>query len=195
MTRVVRLPVVIVGALLMSLSAATARAQLSGLPETFTAVANDVDGDAAERSFVDIRITRWSSARDEERLSRILAADGPEALLDAVRDAPAAGSIQSAGSLPWSLRFAWQRPAADGGRRILILTDRPIAGWEILLGSPSLEYPLSVIELCLDASGEGLGTLSVATQIIIDPEDGLVNIEGYDPQGVSLTHVTSSRST
>jgi len=194
-TRAVRRLVVVLGALLTPLTAATARAQLSGLPEAFAAVAHDVNGDGAQRSSVDIRITRWASARDEEMLARILVADGPEALLDAVRDAPPAGSIQSPGSLPWSLRFAWQQATADGGRRIVILTDRPIGGWEILLGSPTLEYPFSVIELSLDAAGEGDGTLSVATQIVIDEDDGLVNVEGYDPEGVRLTHVISRRST
>jgi hypothetical protein len=195
MTAAVRRSIGLVAVAVTALSSATVRAQIDFLPEEFSAIANDAGVGAASTSCIDIRINRWASARDEEALSRILVADGPEALLDAVRDTAAAGSIQSPGSLSWSLRFAWQQRTADGGRRIVILTDRPIGGWEILLGSPTLEYPFSVIELWLDGSGEGEGTLSVATQIAIDPDDGLVNVEGYDPQGVGLTRVTSRRPT
>ena len=192
MTPAIRRLIVLVG-IVMIASAGSVRAQTGWLPEEFTAIGTNLNAD--HRSSIDIRITRWATARDEDALSRALVADGPEALLDAVRVAPPAGSIQSAGSRPWTLRFAWQQRTADGGRRILILTDRPIGGWEILLGSPSLNYPFSVIELWLDPAGDGEGMLSVATQISIDPEDGLVNVEGYDAQPVRLTHVKTTRPT
>jgi hypothetical protein len=178
------------------LPARTATAQPGWLPEEFTAVGISGNSGADDAgSSVEIRIARWSTAADEESLARALFAGGAEGLLDAVRDAPPVGSIQSPGSLVWSLRFAWQQQTAHGRRRILILADRPIGGWERLLDSPSLAYPFSVIEIWIERSGEGDGVLSVATRIIIDPEDGLIDVEGYGAVPVRLTHVRSRRPT
>jgi hypothetical protein len=47
----------------------------------------------------------------------------------------------------------------------------------------------SCIDIRITRSGEGEGLLSVATRIIIDPDDGLVDVEGYDTLPVKLTHV------
>jgi hypothetical protein len=93
------------------------------------------------------------------------------------------------------LRFAWQERTPDGGRQILMLTDRPIGIWEVALGFPSLEYPFSLIELRLDADGEGEGKLWVAAGITVDPSADLIELESYDGPPIQLTEVRRRQST
>jgi len=174
--------------------AAGAHAQTEWLPEEFTAAGLSADQSASAPSIIEIRITRWTSAGTEASLVQTLLTEGPTALLAALRGTASVGVIKSPGSLPWNLRLALQQRTAGGGRRILILTDRPIGDWEVLLGSPSLEYPFSVIELSFDGDGNGEGTLSVATRITADEDAHAIDIDSYRAM-VRLVNVTSRRPT
>jgi hypothetical protein len=172
-----------------------ARAQAGSVPEAFTATTIRPDPEIADSTAVEINIVRWSTEMEKDRFARTLLSEGPAALLLELREARPVGAIQSPGSLPWSLRFAWQERTPDGGRRILMLTDRPIDWWELLLGSPTLEYPFSLIELRLNTDGEGDGRLSVATRIVVDPSLDLIELENYDDAPIRLTAVRGFQST
>jgi hypothetical protein len=194
MTFRIVVPALLAAALLSAQAAAPVHAQAGSMPEAFTAVAIDL-ADGPARSNVDIRINRWSSESEKTRFARLLLDRGPEALLAELRDTPSVGTIRSPGSLPWDLRFAWQERTPDGGRRVLILTDRPIDWWEIVLGSPSLEYPFSLIELRLSVDGDGDGTLSVAARITVDRSLDLIELENYEGEPIRLTDVRSQHAT
>jgi hypothetical protein len=175
--------------------AAGGRAQGGAAPEEFTAVGDNRLSDAPTISSLAIRIARWSTQAEKEGFARTLLNLGPEALLDELCEARVVGTIQSPQSLPWQLRFAWQERTPDGGRRILILTDRPIDKWEVVLGSPSLAYPFSLIELRLNGDGEGEGRLSVATRVRVDRAHDVIELENYDEAPARLTVVRSRRPT
>jgi hypothetical protein len=194
MTFRIVVPALLAAALLSAQAAAPVHAQAGSMPEAFTAVAIDL-ADGPARSNVDIRINRWSSESEKTRFARLLLDRGPEALLAELRDTPSVGTIRSPGSLPWDLRFAWQERTPDGGRRVLILTDRPIDWWEIVLGSPSLEYPFSLIELRLSVDSDGDGTLSVAARITVDRSLDLIELENYEGEPIRLTDVRSQHAT
>jgi hypothetical protein len=170
-------------------------AQTGSAPELFTATTIRPDPEIADSTAVEIDIVRWSTEREKDRFARTLLSEGPAALLAELRDARPVGAIQSPGTLPWNLRFAWQERTPDGGRRILMLTDRPIDWWELLLGSPTLEYPFTLIELRLNVEGEGEGRLSVATRIVVDPSLDLIELENYDDAPIRLTAVRGFQST
>ena len=172
-----------------------AHAQTRPVPEEFTALAVNGSSAGGATTIVDIRVTRWSTDAEQARFARELATSGPDAFLAALSDARPVGSIQSPGSLPWPLRFARQEALGDGGRRILILTDRPIGAWEMALDAASLDYPLSLIQLQLNAEGEGEGVISVATRISVDAKLDRFGLDNYDGTPIRLVDVRSRRST
>ncbi|RPJ70216.1 MAG: hypothetical protein EHM24_16230 [Acidobacteria bacterium] len=149
-----------------SLSAGAAgRSQTAGEKESFTAVAiaNNNLGSGAGTVLIDI--TRWSPEAERSRLVGVLMEKGQEALLDELRDAPPAGTIRTPATLAYDLRYAQQTPTEDGGRDILLLTDRPIGFWEATARPRSIEYPFTVIQMRIDGDGKGTGTITLATKI------------------------------
>jgi hypothetical protein len=136
-----------------------------------------------------IVIDRWSSDAERERLRNVMMTKGPDKLLDALQDAPKVGYIRSTQSLGWDLHFASRTRGADGGERILLATDRPMSFAELWNGARTVDYPFTVIELRVNDSGEGDGTLSLATKVIPDPEHNIVTLENYDTQRIRLTQV------
>ena len=114
---------------------------------------------------------------------------GPEKLLDALQDARPVGHFGAPGKLSWDLRFARRTPLAEGGERVVLVTDRPISFREAVNQPRSFEYPFTVIELRLNKDGEGEGKMSIATKVIPDKEQNVITLENYDLQPVQLTNV------
>jgi hypothetical protein len=169
------------------LAAATLSGQSNSPGAAFDAIAMDIN--TATATPIDIVVERWSSEAQRSRLMMVLFEQGADKLLDALRDAPKVGYIRTPGSLSWDLHFAWRTPDEDGGERVVIATDRPIGFWETVAQPRTIDYPFTVIEMRLDAQGEGTGMLSVATKIIPDKEGNIITLENYGTQRIRLTEV------
>jgi len=158
-----------------------------GGKESFTAVAiaNNNLGSGADTVLIDV--TRWSSEAERSRSVGLLLEKGQEALLDALQDNPPAGSIRTPTSLAYDLRYAQQTPAEDGGREILLLTDRPIGFWEARERPRSFEYPFTVIQMRFDGDGRGTGTISYATRIAAT--GNIIVLEHFASSPVQLTEI------
>ena len=162
---------------------------LGGGKEHFTAVAVDQGGGVTGRAStnqVDIVINRWTPQAERERLLAALR-KSPDELLRALQKEPAIGRISTPGSLAYDLRYAQQMPGEDGGRRIVLATDRPVGFWEASSGSRTLDYPLTRIELHVDKDGNGEGKLSIAVRPILN--DNVLVLEDYANLPVMLTNV------
>jgi hypothetical protein len=172
----------------------TAAAQ-SNLPaESFRAIAVNMSGfGPGSAGTVDIVIQRWSSDAERDRLLTVFKEQGPEKLLDALQDTRPVGYIKSPGSLGWDLRFARQWPDEEGGRRIVVLTDRPMGFREVASSARTVDYPFTVIEFHLDRNGKGEGRASVATKITYSKRTNMIELENYGIQPVMLTEVTTSK--
>src|SRR4029078_11477184 len=81
------------------------------------------------------------------------------------------------------------RRAAEGGSRVVLITDRRIGFWEAANQPRSVDYPFTVIELRLNRDGEGEGKMSIATKIIMEREANIVTLENYETSPVRLTNV------
>src|SRR5688572_6861279 len=140
-------------------------AQTNSPKEEFnaTAIANDELGSGAGR--VQIRITRWSTDAERSRLFNTLKEKGSRSLLNLLQDNPSVGTIKTPDSLAYDLRYAHQVRAADGGRRIMIATDRPVGFWEEWTRARSVEYPFVVIQMQIGPEGRGTGTLADAAKL------------------------------
>lgn len=169
--------------------------QTAGTRETFTALAVNMGNfDAATAGTVDIVITRWSTEAERDTLTAVLLDKGPSALLDTLRDQRPVGYIRTPNSVGYDLRFAHQIPADEGGRRIILATDRPIGFWEATQQPRSIDYPFTLVELRLNRDGEGEGKMSIATRITANKEFNLIELEDYGTQPVRLMSVRSVRS-
>jgi len=165
--------------------------QTMGQKEEFNAVAivNNEFGAGAGR--VIMRVDRWSSEAERGMLIRTLMKDGPNALLDVLQDMKSVGTIRTPDSLGYDLRYAHQEPGEDGGRRIVLATDRPISFWEARNQPRTIDYPFTVIEMQIGRDGEGKGTMSVATKIIA--RGNTIELENFATAPVMLTKIEGKK--
>ncbi len=158
--------------------------------ETFTAVALGAGGinSSPVATPVDIVIERWSTDAERRRALEAVK-EGQDELLHVLKGMPSTGRLQTPGALAWDLRYAHQEPMENGGRRIILATDRPMTAAEVFYQPRTIDYPFTVIELRLDASGKGEGKLSRATRIVASRNGKTIHIENYETQPVDLTQV------
>jgi hypothetical protein len=162
--------------------------------ERFTAFAINLDNPGrAATANVDMTVSRWTTDAERDRLLTTLLEQGPDKLLEALRDTPRTGTIRTPDTLAYDLRFARRTPLPEGGERVVFVTDRPIGFWEASRQPRSIDYPFTVIELRLNANGEGEGKLSIATKITADRESGTIVLENYNIQPVLLSTVKRER--
>lgn len=163
------------------------QAQSNVGPEEFDAVAilNNNLGAGAGKIF--IRILRWSSDAERMHLVNTLLQKGSDALLEALQESQAVGTIRTPDSLAYDLRYAHQRPDEDGGRQVVLATDRPVSFWEARNQPRISTYPFTVIQMRLGGDGEGRGTLSYAAKITV--EDNVIELENFGTAPVMLSHI------
>jgi hypothetical protein len=176
-------------ALAALLVAWTGLPQTSGEKESFTAVAVANNNLGSGIGTVLIDIARWSTDAERRTLVETLRQKGAQALLRELQDARPTGSIRTPDSLAYDLRFAYQRPGEDGGREIVLATDRPIGFWEAWSRPRSLDYPFTVIQMHIAPDGTGKGTMSYATKIIATGD--IIHLENFATAPVMLTEIKS----
>jgi hypothetical protein len=140
-------------------------AQTTGEPEEFTAVAI---------------------------VNNNLASGAGTVLMDELSDMKPVGTIRTPDSLAYDLRYAHQRPGEDGGRQIVLATDRPIGFWEAAHQPRTIQYPFTVIQMQIGADGHGKGTLSYATKITA--HGNTIELENFATQPVMLTDIKAEKS-
>ena len=186
----------VAAALLAALLAANAPigAQTHGDPEEFTAFAVNmgsyVVGTTAN---LIITVNRWTTGAERDNLFTLLREKGMSAFFNAVQRSKSVGTLRTPNSVGYDLRFAIVEPGKDGGRRVLIGTDRPISFAEATSRPTSIDYPLTIIELNVGPDGKGEGTMSVAAKMI--PAGKNLVIENFDTQPVRLNRVESRKLT
>jgi hypothetical protein len=169
--------------------------QTTGTPERFTAFAVNMGNFGPTRTgTVEIVVTRWSTDDEREMLLGALLDKGPDALLDELRETRPVGYIRTPNSIGYDLHFAHNIPGEDGGRRVILVTDRPISFWEAANQPRSIEYPFTLIELRVNRDGEGEGKMSIATRITGNRELGLIELEDYALQPVRLMNLRSAKA-
>ena len=177
-------------AIFLALTTGIAATQTIGQPEEFNAIAimNNNLGSASDR--VIMRVQRWSTEAERTRVAEALK-KGNDATLELLRELRPVGTIRTPDSLGYDLRYAHQEPAAEGGRRVVLATDRPISFWEARNQPRTIDYPFTVIQMEMNRNGEGKGTLSLMTKII--PRGNLIELEEFATAPVMLTKIESRK--
>ncbi len=177
------------GALL--LTSVLGLAQTQGTPEEFTAVAIASDEFGSGAGTVIMRITRWSTEAERMRLVNTLQSKGSSELLDELQEMRPVGTIRTPDSLAYDLRYAHETRGEDGGRQIVIATDRPIGFWEAANNSRTLDYPFTVIQMQMGADGKGKGTMSYATRI--RARGNVIELENFSTARIMLNDIEARK--
>jgi len=184
------LPIIVLMAMPITLLSGTQDRADSAGRERYTAAAISGGGPRSNpvAQNVDITIERWSTAAERKQLLAAMQ-KGQDELLKALRDTRAVGSIRTPGNLAYDLHYAHQAKGEDGGKRIFLATDRPITAWEVINQPRTLDYPFTFIRLNVNGQGDGKGTLSLATRVIVDEDENVVEFERYTVQPIQLNNV------
>jgi len=174
---------------LVVLVCSLAFAQSNGQPERFTANAVLLSPEYGTRQqTVEMTVNRWSPNAERTRLVAVLQEKGPGELLKQLQKMKSVGRIRTPDSIGYDLRYAQQTPSEDGGRTIVIATDRPIGFWEATQRPRSIDYPFTVIQMKLDRDGNGSGTLSYATRIVARGNN-VIELEDFATQPIMLNNI------
>jgi hypothetical protein len=141
-----------------------------------------------------ISIERWSTDAEREKLEAIVKEQTDvrrmnAALLTALQALPRVGRIRESNTVGWDLRYARQANLDEGGRQILIATDRPIPFWEAREQPRSFDYRFTVLDMRLDKEHRGEGKMLTDTRLIIDRRTSNLVLEHYDTQPVRLNQI------
>jgi hypothetical protein len=184
--------------LLLAPAAAPVRAQQEALRiDAFAINMSNIATGANAR--VDITVDSWSTAEEREHLITTMLEKGSDALLKALQKTPVKGRFRIPTArqpdphhlaLGLDIHYAWQVPRPDGGKRIVLVTDRYIGFQEARNQPRSVDYPFSLIQIHVDAEGKGEGKMAVATKISFDKEKKQIELENYASEPVRLNNLT-----
>jgi hypothetical protein len=113
-------------------------------------------------------------------------------LATALEKAAPVGRLWSSEVAGYSIRYA-VKIAMDGGERIILITDRRLGAWndrwEPLTGRADQNHEFSVIELRLNAQGQGEGKTSLTGKIAAEGAAKTLALEDYAGSPALLKNV------
>ncbi len=186
----------VLGLILVLANVESAEAE-SRLPEHFQANVMATAGAAGGRStMLEIRVLGWTSEEERQQLlSEIIESTSQQkrnrnrAVARALRGASRVGIVFPRASTGWPLHYAKEFPLEDGGRRILLATDRPVTFTEAYGNLMFGDFDVTIIELNLDKDGNGEGILSLGTEVSWNPEAEKLEVTNFSSQPLRLGNV------
>ena len=142
---------------------------------------------------IEITLERWTTDAEHDELQVELREGGQSGLLKAMRALPDLGRLSSTGSVGFPLKYARRVPRADGAEEITIITERQMSFWEATQMPRSTDYPITLIEMSLDARGEGKGRVLVATNFSYNRGTDQLVVENLEDAPVLLQGVRRIR--
>jgi len=149
----------------------------------------------------EITINRWTTPAEREKIITTMVEKGSDTLLRTLQGMPSHGRFRIPGwigpdphqlALGNDLRYAWQTSTPEGGRRIVIATDRYIGFQEARAQPRSIDYPFTLFEIRVNKDGTGQGKMAVATKITFDKKKNTVELENWSSEPVRLNNVKVS---
>lgn len=167
-------------ALLVAVAAALAADEKKD-PDTFTATVLQTANmrlPGGGTFQITMNVERWTSVEERKRLLTVFKEGGSEALMKELRKQKAGYIVPPAFSRwpSWEVDVASSIPQADGGRIVRLFTERPIAFGEAYYNTRSKDYEFGIVELRLDAKGEGQGATIPAAKLTLN-ESGEIEVE------------------
>jgi hypothetical protein len=137
---------------------------------------------------IEIHLNRLSAPGQRDELLQKLK-EGRGELLEALRKAPAVGTIRFNTELAWDLRYASVRPGPENMVQVFLATDRPMSFAELWNQPLYAEYPFTLIDLELRPGQKGKGTMILAAQIRGERSGRFVHVEDYGSTPIQLNNL------
>jgi hypothetical protein len=155
-----------------------ASAQDSPKRETIQAQAMGQNTAMGKTFNVTINIESYSTPADQKTLMDAFASGGHNALVKTLSKMKSRGRVAITGTLGY--RIAYIRSfETENGRRIRLITDRPIRFKEAYVGGRSTDYDLSALEINVKADPkQSDGSLIIAGKFKVDKEQQ-IQFESY----------------
>ena len=138
-----------------------------------------------------VYIDAYSSDDEIAQLAQTLRDKGSDELLNVVSKLNSKGRLSPTGRVGTDVKVIRVRQT-EKGRRIFLVTDRPISFVELYNGTRSRDYEFGVVQLDLDEKGNGEGAMLVATKIRFD-KDNQIELEHYGIDPVRLANVRKEK--
>jgi len=127
---------------------------------------------------VTVNIESYSTAEDQKTLSDAFKNGGHDALVKTLSKMKSKGRVAITGTLGYQIAYIRSFPT-ENGRRIRLVTDRPIHFTEAYVNGRTKDYDLSAIEINLKADPkQSDGSLIVAGKFKIDKSQQ-ISFESY----------------
>jgi hypothetical protein len=115
-------------------------------------------------------------------------------LTTALANAPTVGHLWTNAEVAgYSIRYAVRMPQQDGSERVILITDRRLGAfndaWRPAGNAAASNYDFSVIELHLNAKGDGEGRTSLTGKVAADQASKTLGLENYTGLPVMLKGV------
>lgn len=125
---------------------------------------------------ITINVEEWTSVEERKRLLTVFKEGGDEALMKELRKMRAGYIVPPpfARWPSWEVDVASDLPQPDGSRIVRLFTERPIAFGEAYYSTRSKDYEFGIVELRLNAKGEGEGATIPAAKLAMNDEGQLV---------------------
>jgi hypothetical protein len=123
-----------------------------------------------------MNVDEWTSVEERQRLLTVFKEGGSEALMKELRKAKAGYIVPPAFARwpSWEIDVASSIPQPDGGRIVRLFTERPIIFGEAYFNTRSKDYEFGIVELKLNADGEGEGMTIPAAKLSMNAGGELV---------------------
>jgi hypothetical protein len=125
-----------------------------------------------------MNVDEWTSVEERRRLLAVFKEGGSEALMKDLRKMKAGYITPPAFARwpSWEIDVASSIPQPNGGRIVRLFTERPIIFGEAYYNTRSKDYEFGIVELKLNAAGEGEGVTIPAAKLSLDKE-GQIAVE------------------
>ena len=164
-----------------------------GTAEVFTATAAvKTAGGASATAPVTITVDRKMSQSEADALVAAFKAGGAAALRKALVGVAPTGTVRIGTGTVTPTRLTIERVTGDG-RLLTIIADQPLlfVGAGVPGAKPQAGYDFAVIDITVDAKGNGSGTIAPAAKIRMNQAAFVV--DDYGSEAVRLTAVKKTR--
>jgi hypothetical protein len=177
-------------ALVLATAVMAGQARNVGAPEVFNANAQVKGASGAGAATLQIHIDRYTPDADRTAVETALKQGGYANFLNALRKAPEVGRVQ-VGERQFPIRWSRQTNNKDGGRTIVVVTDKPIfyVGGGAADAKPRTGYDVALIQMTVDGVGFGSGTMAGAARVRPGGEAG-VQVDDYADEPIKLVTVS-----
>ena len=155
----------------------------------FTAFAVNMNS-GPKAGMIDIVLERLTTDEERQNLLAAFVEGGQDKLLSALQKVkPRAGFMRSPSSLGYDLQYAYRFVNSDGTSRIVIATDKPVSFFAASRQTRTMDYPFTLIEMRLDAKGEGEGRMAAGVKISKSKDGKTIELENYGISPVALNQI------